>query len=111
MQPNTAHRMLRVTFSKKLPPDTLLEIHANGLSAEIPPDLRDFLKKAGCIKLSGVYNLKSDEVYTDNYGFAREFKLYLKIDSDINDSIKLLRKSHFVEDVKTISFKRLDRSD
>lgn len=102
----SAPRVLRVEFSNLVSPESLGVLHTSGLTDDVPQRLIDLIQKAGGEKIKSVYKMSLDEIFSDKYGFAREFKVYLNTSANIEEAIKVLSGSHLVKSVKPIALRR-----
>ncbi len=86
----------------------MLEVlHASGLTDERVAAIKELINTAGGEHLVPVYELSQDEIMQDNYGFARAFKLYLKSETNPNQTIEILQCSPLIESVRPFGIQKI----
>ena len=95
--------VLEIKFSNLVGAEVLQALHQGRIEDEHLQIIRTLIQSVGGHRLDAVYEISEDEIVNDAYGFARAFKLLLKSDVDISQSIESLKKSPLVESVKPIS--------
>ena len=103
---STVGPQLRVQFSDAVSTKTLNVLHAAGLAGDLPGDLTELIQMVGVEKLSSVHQLSSQEIADDKYGFAREFKLYLRAGREVDRAVESLRESPLVKSAQPILLRR-----
>ena len=101
----SAPGLLRIQFSQEVSFKTLLILHSRGLTEDVPEELGSIIQTAGGERISAVYDVSEEEIISDRYRFAREFKLYLRQGTDEGSAIETLRRSHLIESVRVTTLK------
>ena len=92
-------RSLHVQLDPSIGAATLRSLHAGDVNAT----LADLLQRAGAERMAPVYELSEQEISSDRYGFAREFKVMLRVGTNTGSAIATLRESPYVKSVETVS--------
>lgn len=102
----TGMNLVQINFSKSVENEIIQALHTEGLDDERVSGTKAIVEKAGGEKLNPVYELSTEELIHDNYGFARTFKLYLKPGTDVEQAIRILQSSPLIEKVKLVSINK-----
>lgn len=102
----TVPNLLHINFSNAVASDVLLSLHTEGLNGEKVRQIKELIQNVGGEQLSPIYELSAKEITQDRYGFAREFKLYLKPNINLNEAIEILQHSTMIENAKPIGIKK-----
>lgn len=102
----TGMNLLQINFSQSVETEIIQVLHAEGLDNKRVSSIKAIVEKAGGEKVNPVYELSTEEIIHDNYGFARTFKLYLKTGTDVEQAIRILQSSPLVEKVKPVGINR-----
>ena len=97
---------LQIQLSEAVSSDTLEMLHAEGLDGDLPADLRELFRTAWVARISAVHRLSSEEIQNDRYGFARDFKLYIRAGYQPDTAIEKLKSSFLVQDAKPIALRQ-----
>ena len=77
METHETHDVVRLRLARGVDAQVLRRLHSDGLSAEVPAELRELFASVDARKLRGIYPLQEADFVEDAYGFAREFELAL----------------------------------
>jgi len=93
---------LRVKLSSAVTRESVEMLRTEGLSASLAMEVSEVIRRAGGKELKPVYQLKPEELDNDEYGFAREFTVWLSEESNPAQSLELLRSSPWFDEVRPI---------
>ena len=98
--------ILQINFSPSVATETIQLLHTKSFENDRIDSIKKIITDAGGEILTPVYQLSTEEIIHDNYGFARTFKLYLKPSIDREQAIKILQNSPLIEKVKPVGISK-----